>query len=45
MIFIYATSTNGKKELLANLDDAKQIHPLIAYYKKKGYSNFEIVSK
>jgi hypothetical protein len=49
MILIYALAKEETRtymeDLLGELEDyqAKDIHPLIAYYKKKGYHSFRIV--
>jgi hypothetical protein len=42
MIKVYAT-LNNVEQLLDTVSTAKEIHPLIAYYTRKGYTNFRIV--
>jgi hypothetical protein len=42
MIKVYAT-LGGLEYLLDSVATAKEIHPLIAHYTKKGYTDFRIV--
>jgi hypothetical protein len=42
MIKVYA-KLNGVEYLLDSLDTGKEVVPMIAYYKRKGYTDFRIV--
>jgi hypothetical protein len=42
MIKVYAT-LNNIEQLLDTVATPKEIHPLIAHYTKKGYTDFRIV--
>jgi hypothetical protein len=42
MIKVYAT-LNNIEQLLDTVGTAKEIYPLIAYYTKKGYTDFRLV--